>query len=299
MSSPLRCAVLFYPDPAQPEGPQAAQNIYLVTGQNIRCPGAYISWPSANAQYSTVSRATLKSYKQWAPLEVAWFASCDRGEHTHPADPDILVATVRLDWGQSTLAQISVIAPRIPASALCVANVICPQAPASSHEAHHPCCPRSRCNLSACACSSPAHAPPPAHDTLPVHPSSPSMRIVGKMAYAIKHGGRGVVFDDYGGARELYHRLQINGGSPSLAMSLSLTRGVSYLEGFLLGEASAARQSWIGKERKARGVRVLKCWETATDSWRGTQDGVWISDSESEASEVSSLSRSTGAGESS
>ncbi|KAJ7689351.1 hypothetical protein B0H17DRAFT_1202460 [Mycena rosella] len=135
--------------------------------------------------------------------------------------------------------------------------------------------------------SSPTHAP------LPTHSSSPSTCIGGEMAYAVKHGNRSVVFDDYHGAQELYHRLQVSRGSPSLATSLSLTEGVSSLEGFSLGEVSAVWQSWTGKEHKARGARVVKCWETAMDGWSGTCDSVWISDLESEAL---SLSRSAGAG---
>lgn len=40
----FRCAVPFYADPGQPNGPQVGQKIYLVTGRNVRAPGAYASW---------------------------------------------------------------------------------------------------------------------------------------------------------------------------------------------------------------------------------------------------------------
>ncbi|KAJ7817080.1 hypothetical protein B0H13DRAFT_1923161 [Mycena leptocephala] len=58
--------------------------VYLVTGRKVECPGAYASWTSADAQYRTVSAATVKGYKSWHALESAWFAGCDRGEHIIP-----------------------------------------------------------------------------------------------------------------------------------------------------------------------------------------------------------------------
>ncbi|KAJ7839975.1 hypothetical protein B0H14DRAFT_3458428 [Mycena olivaceomarginata] len=64
-SSTQRCVLPFHPDPGQPGQPVAHQKICLVSEPDCKKPGAYISWPSASAEYSKYSSASIKSYTEW------------------------------------------------------------------------------------------------------------------------------------------------------------------------------------------------------------------------------------------
>ncbi|KAJ7107448.1 hypothetical protein C8R44DRAFT_885461 [Mycena epipterygia] len=243
--SRFRCAVPFYHDPGQPDGPVAGQKMYLVSGRNVEFPGAYVSWPSAAAQYHTTSSATVKKYKTWASLQAAWFAGCDRGEHDHPTSNDPQQPSM-----DGTLA--------VRSSA----------APSSSQTFAAP-------HLSP--------SPPAATDTRSRSPARDAAAIPGKMAYAVRHNGQGVVFDDYSVARTLYHKIQAEGGSPALASSPPLTEGICFIEEFCAENSSAEgsrRRRWIEEERAAHTRRVVRTWGYAVDSWRKGGNGVWTSESD-------------------
>ncbi|KAJ7844095.1 hypothetical protein B0H14DRAFT_3455732 [Mycena olivaceomarginata] len=63
------------------------KKFWLVTGF-VKQPGAYVSWPSCEAQVKRVPAATYKGYEasEWDALVSAWHASCLRGEHAHEND---------------------------------------------------------------------------------------------------------------------------------------------------------------------------------------------------------------------
>ncbi|KAJ7141037.1 hypothetical protein C8R44DRAFT_866699 [Mycena epipterygia] len=272
--SRFRCAVPFYHNPGQPDGPVAGQKMYLVSGRTVEFPGAYVSWPSAAAQYNATSCATVKKYKTWAKLQAAWFAGCDRGEHDHPTSDDPQQPST-----DGTLAVRSSVAPSFS------------QTFAAAHLSPSRRVKTLRLPL-APGSPSPASA---ATDTRSPSPARDAAVIPGKMVYAVRHNGQGVVFDDYDVARTLYHKIQAEGGSPALASSPSLTEGICFVEGFCMENSSAEgarRRRWIEEERAARTRRVVHTWGYAVDSWRTGSNGVWKSesDSESEDSEESSVS---------
>ncbi|KAJ6470724.1 hypothetical protein DFH09DRAFT_1110748 [Mycena vulgaris] len=314
--SPVRCPVPFYGDPGQPDGPIPGQKIYLVTGRNVRFPGAYVSWltlarPSADSQYKSVSGATLKGYRQWSPLESAWFAGCDRGEHEHTAEAgascptdtpfvrSLPPATRSLPPATRSLPPATRSLPLAMQSALPLAPVSKAYNVSSTSPCQSPSKSRARTAWDG------ATVVPP--DLTALTLSSPSTSynlgistIPGRMAYAVKHGGRGAVFNQYSSARELYHRLEADGESPTLASCASLTEGVCFVEGFSTAGPSAeagARRRWIEEELTARTQHVAESWGKAMDNWRMGRDGVWRSDSdESDDSDESSVSESTEVG---
>ncbi|KAJ7149515.1 hypothetical protein C8R43DRAFT_1128509 [Mycena crocata] len=90
-----RCEPPFFPDPGQPTQPQPGQKLYLVCGRNLRAPGVYASWPTAEAEWKSVPRdsgSSCKSYYSLSKLRSAWYARCDCGEHDHPVDPALVNA---------------------------------------------------------------------------------------------------------------------------------------------------------------------------------------------------------------
>ncbi|KAJ6466181.1 hypothetical protein DFH09DRAFT_1112379 [Mycena vulgaris] len=289
-------------NPGQPDGPIPGQKIYLVTGRNVRFPGAYVSWltlarPSADSQYKSVSGATIKGYRQWSPLESAWFAGCDRGEHEHTAEAGASCPTDTPSVRSLPPATRSL--PPAMQSALPLA----PVSKAYNLSSTSPC--QSPSKLRARTAWDGATVVPP--DLTALTLSSPSTSynvgintIPGRMAYAVKHGGRGAVFNQYSSARELYHRLEADGESPTLASCASLTEGICFVEGFSTAGPSAeagARRRWIEEELTARTRHVAESWGKAMDNWRMGRDGVWRSDSdESDDSDESSVSESTEVG---
>ncbi|KAJ7079805.1 hypothetical protein B0H15DRAFT_953891 [Mycena belliarum] len=332
-SSSCRCAVPFYPDPGQPQGPLPGQKIYLVTGRKVRFPGAYVSWSSADAQYKNVPSANLKSYKLWGPLEAAWFASCDRGEHRHPtsdtAAADILrksepppsasssppgppstsmLPALKLQPSPTALRTGAGDSLRTPHTHVVKSTSIA--APMGTPSADSPRRSATRSPLVKPAPSLTAPKPtvsdvkPRRAGVPPARPASASPgqsaaappAIAGRMSYAVKYSGGGIVFGDYAEARARYHELQAAGEAPCLAPLPSLTEGVSFVEGFSGASASQARDVWINEEREARAQQVKDDWERAADRWRMKRNGVWTSESdeetesEPEVSDVSSIS---------
>ncbi|KAJ6597142.1 hypothetical protein DFH09DRAFT_1072048 [Mycena vulgaris] len=290
--APTRCPVPFYADPCQPVGPLPGQKIYLVCGRNVLFPGAYASWPSADAQYKSVSNATVKAYRTWAPLEAVWFAACDRGEHHHGAlpGPD-LSQTIGPIMGALTLQSTApAVLPSPPRSPTSTEPSLRPLSPRVLAPAQRPAMPPAAPPIpetfssSACLSSSPTAGP------------STAKAIPGKMVYAVKHNDQGVVFTDYGRAQEMYHSLQAAGEAPSLASCPSLTEGVSFVEGFATAGSSVeavARRKWITEERSARDQLVEERWTEALDNWRMNRHGVWTSGSDESNSDDSESSLST------
>ncbi|KAJ6548888.1 hypothetical protein B0H19DRAFT_1379166 [Mycena capillaripes] len=293
-----RCTVPFYPDPGQSNDPKTFKKVYLVTGRLVKTPGAYSSWPSASAQYSGVSKATMKSYKDWDSLQAAWFAGCDRGEHDHespPAQQPVRSSPMKFGAAQfalhtpacepsprriaspsqiglsPTLAPTASLASREPRSELLrvpsrirTVAPAAPTTPSSTREPRsEPLRVPSRARMVALAVptislssreprSEPLRVPSRAHTVAP--------SILGLMAYSVRsNDGQGVVFDDFEAARSLYHHLQLQGHSVTLASSPSLTDSVSWVEEFFFDSASresARRRAWIQEEYAARECRM-------------------------------------------
>ncbi|KAJ6523887.1 hypothetical protein DFH09DRAFT_1329752 [Mycena vulgaris] len=212
------CAVPFYGDPGQPDGPVPGQKIYLVSGRNVRCrcPGAYVSWPSADAQYKSVSNATVKGYRRWAPLETAWFAACDCGEHDHPGLSDS-PHDLALRAIMGTLTRWS----GAPASLCSSGSIGSPLLLASSTNTCYrsPPCEPHMLPTSSRGGRIPSSSHSASGDIIP-----------SKMVYAVRHQEQGAVFSEYGGVRELYHKLQAAGESAALASTPSLTEGICFVE---------------------------------------------------------------------
>ncbi|KAJ6524641.1 hypothetical protein DFH09DRAFT_1189404 [Mycena vulgaris] len=287
MTSPFRCAVPFYGDPGQPDGPVAGQKIYLVSGRNVRFPGAYVSWPSAHTQFNNVSNATVKGYKTWGPLESAWFASCDRGEHKHLSKteaPTLPVEEVTRRHPQPGSPPRSCLpSPVLPSP------VSKPSASSRPSSATKPPISVKRPLIASSLSARPRGAFP---STFPRSASgdNAAAAIPGKMAYAVRHNGQGVVFGDYASARELYHGLQARGEVPCLASTPSLTDGVCFVEHFSTESGSPEalqRQGWVEEERRARDLHIGDVWGSAIETWRLGRSGAWISESDSDDDESS------------
>ncbi|KAJ6511849.1 hypothetical protein DFH09DRAFT_1333513 [Mycena vulgaris] len=261
---PIRCAVPFYGDPGQPDSPMPGQKIYLVSGRNVRCPAAYVSWPSADTQYKSVSNVT----------------------HDHPGLSDF-PHNLALGAIRGTLTR----RPGTPASPCPSGSIGNPLLLASSANT---CNRLPPCELHILPTSSRGgHIPSPSH-------SASGNIIPGKMVYTVRHQEQDTIFSEYGGARELYHKLQAAGESAALASTPSLTEGICFVKGFWAAGPSseaAARRRWIREEQKARVRHVSESWAKAAESWRMNCHGVWTSDSD-DSSDESSVTVSTAVGSS-
>lgn len=69
------------------------------------------------------------------------------------------------------------------------------------------------------------------------------------MAYAVRSGSTGQVFDQLDDARTHYHTLQRRGAHPVLGVFRSLTEAVSFIEA--VSAERAERQHWIREELAA------------------------------------------------
>jgi hypothetical protein len=253
------------------------------------CTNTFVARPSADAQYKSVSGATLKSYKSWEPLEAAWFGGCDRGEHSHPAGYD---AESSSDVGDAAArAGLTELRPMVPSSSLHRRTASAyPKPPASHHAVHlFPSSVKpaaSPTGSSRQLSSANSSAPPTSTTTIP-----------GRMSYAVKHGAaEGVVFADYEAARAAYHRLQAQGKDPVLAAGPSLTEVVCFIEGFSFASGSteaSRRRRWSEEEHAARVHYVGKMWGAAVETWRLGRCDAWISGSNNESSASNESSVST------
>ncbi|KAJ6527045.1 hypothetical protein B0H19DRAFT_1275362 [Mycena capillaripes] len=271
-----RCPVPFYPDPGQPDNPQQYHKTYLVTGLNVAQPGAYGSWSSANAQYTGVSDATVKSYKSWGGVQSAWSAGCERGEHAHlpqpvgdisarpqtPLSPAHCGPTPRHPPCSPSPTRSSLSPAHSPsptAKSLLSSTPLSPSPRQSSRSSSHS-SPSPTSKPRSSDSPSPAPLSPPPLPTHALRPASPlCVRVAGRMAYAVRGKGEGVILDDYEEARGIYHRLQNEGYSAALFSSPSLTGAVCWVEDFGVGgsSAEAARhRNWVLEEYTARQRRI-------------------------------------------
>ncbi|KAJ7111193.1 hypothetical protein C8R43DRAFT_1139197 [Mycena crocata] len=226
----------------QPLTPFTGQKLYLVTGSQVDRPGAYVSWPSADFQYKKVSGATLKGYTVWDVLQSAWFAACDRGEHSHPARPS---------QEQATCPASPPAAPSPPSTAPC------PSSPSLSTIS------RTSCEL--VPAPTPVPASSPLSSRLRQHPRRKAM------AYAVRYQGQGVVFDELGPARDLFRDLQSQGHRPSMAAGPSLT------DAWVAEEYESDRTRWDELERwreesGASGAPISQGWISSDESDESDMD---------------------------
>ncbi|KAJ6491884.1 hypothetical protein DFH09DRAFT_1338420 [Mycena vulgaris] len=208
--------------------------------------------PSADAQYKSVSGATIKGYRHWNPLESAWFAACDRGEHNHSGEAGVSCPPATPVW--QSLPPATQSAP----SAIQAGPVVKGHKTSSTSPRTSPRPSPFKSQSQSRVARDAAGVVPVDFSTLTLSDSSPPTShnaavdaIRGKMVYAVKDGGRGAVFNEYSGARDLYHRLEADGGKPTLASCASLTEGVSFVEGFSIAGSSTeagARRQWIEEE---------------------------------------------------
>ncbi|KAJ7429962.1 hypothetical protein B0H11DRAFT_2264497 [Mycena galericulata] len=312
MSSPSSCPVPFYYDPGQPDSPLPNQKLYLVFGRNVACPGAYASWPSADAQYKSVSDATLKSYKLWEPLEAAWVASCGRGEHPHPP-ATTNGCGMRLIYESPFGAGRTMSGPPAPAPvpaspaigkmASPATRTITPTTPVHRstpgpqrlRQSNHVPQPL-RQSIPATSPASPTPSGAPNKARVTVGNESPGVQTIpGKNAYAVRDGAQGAIFDEFRAARDMYHRLQSEGKSPSLWTGPSLTDAVCFVENFRtqgVSPEAGRRRKWIEEEYEARHQLLV---DLGVDIWQSSRDDEWKTDSDvSDCSDSSAGSTEVG-----
>ncbi|KAJ7439838.1 hypothetical protein FB451DRAFT_1415492 [Mycena latifolia] len=221
MSAGGYCALPQYHDAGAPVDPRG--KLYLVCGATVEFPEGR---PTAHALYTRSSGSSIKGYSfvERALMLAAWRATCERGEHGHPA-------------------------PTGPAMALSP-----PRTPAAEpHEAvPAPVFIESR-SPSPTIVASPAARPlQPARLQACVAPS-------GSRTYAVRLRGVGHVFDNYDETHDHFHGLQQLGEHPVLFSGHSLTAAICFLE---RGPSGAApedldqRRVWIAEERAARRLIV-------------------------------------------
>ncbi|KAJ7601669.1 hypothetical protein DFH06DRAFT_1352328 [Mycena polygramma] len=229
-----RCDPPFHPDPGQPARPLSGQKMFLVCGRNVKAPGYYVSWPSADAQYKHVSGATLKGYYNFGLLRDAWHARCDLGEHSHPVDPALRSAP-----GAHPAPRFAPVPS--PAPAVPVYDIDS----RSPSPASHPDAPPSY-DLS--PPSSPPSSPPPSPS-----PERIALRPAGLLCYSIRVGQEGETFTDLSEARARFLALQNAGLSPTFFSAPSLARCLAWTAQTSL---SAEGRGWEEEENRARRQRV-------------------------------------------
>ncbi|KAJ6487489.1 hypothetical protein C8R47DRAFT_1216258 [Mycena vitilis] len=235
-----RCDPPFYPDPGQPDQPRPGQKMFLVCGRNVKAPGYYVSWPSADLQYKHISGATLKGYYDFPSLRDAWHARCDLGEHAHPQDPAI---------GAATSAAAATFAAEEPPSL--------PRTPAR-RAAAAPSLPVGIVYISDSRSPSPESPPgaPPSYTSSPAPSRSPSpspSAPTGLMCYAVRVGEEAETFTNASEARARFFELQNAGLSPTCISAPSVTRCLAWMARTNL---SAEGRGWEEEENRARRRRV-------------------------------------------
>ncbi|KAJ7815838.1 hypothetical protein B0H13DRAFT_2380831 [Mycena leptocephala] len=207
-----RCEPPFHPDPRDPPVPPTNRKVYLVTGAHVSKIGGYTSWHSANAAYGRVSGATAKGYSNWERLRRAWHAGCDRGEHAHLANPDLLET-----W--SPIASSSQVGP-MPAVQS-----------SAGHEA--PISPPLRCFIINSRSPSPVAPPRSSDDPPPYAPAFPAStsRQPSDTAdvYAIRIGRQGEIFHSAAEARARFKALERAGSVAGFVISSSVDNCIAWI----------------------------------------------------------------------
>ncbi|KAJ7487173.1 hypothetical protein B0H11DRAFT_2230481 [Mycena galericulata] len=291
MSSNGRCALPFHPDPGQPKSVASGQKIYLVSGPDCQKAGAYVSWPSASAEYNRYATASLKTYYLWSLAESAWWAACERGEHTHhistskknkavsspgrPAPSPSKARSPRLKKDPVPVFHIPSRSPSPEPSKSYASPSRSKYAPAAGLGLHSPAAARPKPAAAAAAALS-----------------------VGRQVYAVRcrDGLGGAVFSSFSEARDWYHAKHAAGLVPALLTADSLTVGVNLLEEFLdVDPKMTERASLIEEEARARRRKVKADIERAKHRREVLEklEEVRESSESAHSSDESDVSRST------
>ncbi|KAJ7657839.1 hypothetical protein DFH06DRAFT_1327897 [Mycena polygramma] len=257
----LSCQVPIHRDPGATD--EIPAKYYLLTGASVEAPGAYISWPTADAQYKKSPGSTIKSYTpgEWRNLEAAWAASCARGEHTKLHGPLSNTsstgpsATPQSPRRARTAAPLS---PTITASGRSVPRSANNRRAAIINRSPSP-SPISRASSVTIHSDSPSPSPspPPTGQARDCVPS-------GLRVYAVRSGYVGQVFDCYNDARDHYHALQNAGKHPVFGVHDSLTAAVCFIEGLTV-DGQDERAGFIRAEVAAHRARMLSSSSSITD----------------------------------
>ncbi|KAJ7669561.1 hypothetical protein DFH06DRAFT_1321617 [Mycena polygramma] len=255
----FRCEPPFHADPGQENEPLMGRKLYLVCGRNVKKPGYYISWPSADLQYKHVSGATLKGYYDFSDLRAAWHARCDLGEHDHPRRQQH--DHPRRQQGGAPLP------PSPPSPPLRIVYISDSPSPSPSP-------PLPSRSPSPSPDPSPA---PPAYSTLPllsvnagrpvasarVQSDRDAVPLSGLMCYAVRAEGQGEVFSDLQQVCARFRHLHATGKGPAFVMSPSLTRCIAWISeisppgSVVAGAVDDEERLWAEEEEAAYRRRVL------------------------------------------
>ncbi|KAJ7446809.1 hypothetical protein B0H11DRAFT_2248575 [Mycena galericulata] len=218
---PYRCDPPFYADPSQPTSPVPGSRVYLVCGRNVKNPGVYSSWPSADAEYKGVSDATLKGYTNWGLLRSAWYARCDLGEHSHPANPNPITT-----HAPSTPVSSSRLAPMLTSPMSPTLPVPRTPSPSPSPPPRTPSPPLQTYAID-------SRSPSPV--AIPSGSSDPPAYPAGETVYAVRVGmSDGEIFTRADEARARFLELRSSGRNPRLAVSPSVDQSLAWIDGTFL-----------------------------------------------------------------
>ncbi|KAJ7817571.1 hypothetical protein B0H13DRAFT_2379554 [Mycena leptocephala] len=233
----------------EPQQPLEGERIYLVSGPDCKLPGAYVSWPSANAEYTKHSSASVKSYTKWQLAQSAWWAGCDRGDHVHPgagaiASPSPSRAVHRSNSAAPTPARALTAEPSTPSKQ-----------------------PISTKALPVFRISSRSPSPVSAKPRSPKKSSTRGDTATGRKVYAIRARDDptgGVIFSDYLEARSWYNLKQAGGLAPIMVTGTSITNAVNFTECLPeIGPEALMCRDLIAEEDRARRQKVKADFERA------------------------------------
>ncbi|KAJ7739799.1 hypothetical protein DFH07DRAFT_778624 [Mycena maculata] len=282
--SPYRCEVLYIPDPGQPDQPAGNQKLYLVTGTGVVNGrpiqlGAYGSWNSGGSCIQGLKTATCKGYawNERDAMRSAWFASCDRGEHQHPANPAPLSPSVAL--ASTTSIRVS-----IPGSSHLTPRGRSTQDEAGFIDTLPPylwtpspaparASPTPTSRRTAPGVASPSSKkekvkifhPPMSRTPSPNVP--PHVHVSGERSYAVRSGAHGWVFSDLRAARDKYHNLQNRGLNVELATSAGFTQALTFAE-----ESEASSDESESGRMTDDLAEELALREAHGDEWKEVRD---------------------------
>ncbi|KAJ7803724.1 hypothetical protein B0H14DRAFT_3487085 [Mycena olivaceomarginata] len=246
--SSSRCDLPFRPDPGQPNRPLSGQKIYLVSGPDCKNPGAFVSWPSASAEFNRHPTTSIKSYGDWDVVQSAWWAGCDRGDHVHDTGSQVVLSLPRTKkpLGTTTTPVRSVVPPSAVQRSK---SVPLPLVEISS---------RSPSPVRVHASSSRGtRSPKKAATRLP--PAEAAASPPGRRVYAIRSRddlSGGVIFSDYREAQAWYNAEQAAGFAPVMVTGASLMAAVNFTDCFPDVDPDTVRQDFVAEENRARRCRV-------------------------------------------
>ncbi|KAJ7429153.1 hypothetical protein B0H11DRAFT_2266732 [Mycena galericulata] len=266
-----RCSLPYYPDPGQPDTPADNQKLYLVTGTdpNIKA-GAYPNWNSGGGNSQGISLNRVQGYlpHERDAMQAAWYSACDRGEHDHPADPNLKRRTGSVPLSPRAPGRASVWTPSPSPAAASPARASPAGEDYSSHRASPARAPapkkpkqklfdeetprgRGSSGSKPIDISSRSSSPAARAKTRTTrHPVSPP----GLKAYGLRCGLEGWVYADLNEARDHFHRLQAAGKKAQLATATGFTRALAFAER-VVNEADSTegrrRTRWAEEEAVA------------------------------------------------